>query len=124
MGPPNPIAIPRNPPPSFPVPQHYNGPPSQSGQDDVAAQLDRIPNAYDPFDNRSPEEAQKDLRDLMSGVMEDENADEDDDEDIPIKGWNDEFTLQPHQKQARKWMREREDPDKKRYGGILADDMG
>ncbi|KAJ8082179.1 hypothetical protein PM082_008026 [Marasmius tenuissimus] len=73
----------------------------------------------------SPEEAEKALRDLMGGTMNDEGENvEFTDEDAQVPGFKDEFRLLPHQIIGRRFMKEREDPKAKRMGGILADDMG
>ncbi|KAE9389305.1 hypothetical protein BT96DRAFT_946980 [Gymnopus androsaceus JB14] len=70
----------------------------------------------------SPADAEKALRDLMGGAM---NQDVDlDPEDTVVDGFKEEFTLLPHQVIGRSWMKSREDPKLKRMGGILADDMG
>ncbi|KAF9009274.1 hypothetical protein BDZ89DRAFT_1229328 [Hymenopellis radicata] len=58
----------------------------------------------------------------MSGaITEDVEIDA---EDAIVPGLKDGFRLLPHQIQGRNWMRGREDIKGKRYGGILADDMG
>ena len=73
----------------------------------------------------SPEEAEKALRELMGGPMNDEGDKvEFTDEDAQVPGFKDDVRLLPHQILGRRWMKEREDPKAKRMGGILADDMG
>lgn len=85
-----------------------------------------IPDFRDDNPFMTAREAETALRDLMSG-----NMNQDLDESIPIdmseskvKGFKDDIELLPHQIIGRAWMRDREDPSKKRFGGILADDMG
>ena len=41
-----------------------------------------------------------------------------------VEGFDDSFSLKPHQITAREWMKDREDVEHKHKGGILADDMG
>lgn len=78
----------------------------------------------DPYDVIAPAEAEKALRELMGGPVN-ENADVDINmEDAVVKGFKEGITLLPHQVLGRAWMREREDLSLKRHGGILADDMG
>ncbi|KAF8065081.1 SNF2 family DNA-dependent ATPase [Lyophyllum atratum] len=72
----------------------------------------------------SPADAEKALRDLMSGGMNDDVETEINMEDATVKGFRDTIKLLPHQIIGRAWMRDREDLTKKRTGGILADDMG
>ncbi|KAG5220159.1 SNF2 family DNA-dependent ATPase [Salix suchowensis] len=55
--------------------------------------------------------------------MNDEEADIDMAEAV-VKGFKENIRLLPHQVIGKKWMKEREDVTQKRYGGILADDMG
>ena len=74
----------------------------------------------------SPADAEKALRDLMGGGM---NQDLDAEIEIDISqatvdGFKDGIQLLPHQILGRAWMCDREDISKKRTGGILADDMG
>lgn len=71
-----------------------------------------------------PEAAEKALRELMSGGMNDDTETEIDMKDAIVKGFKDDIRLLPHQILGRSWMRDREDVTKKRSGGILADDMG
>lgn len=72
----------------------------------------------------SPVEAEKALRDLMGGAIN-EDADVDIDmEDAVVDGFREDIRLLPHQIIGRTWMKERENLEKKRTGGILADDMG
>ena len=71
----------------------------------------------------SPEDAEKALRDLMSGGMNDTETDINM-EEATVKGFKEGIKLLPHQIIGRAWMRDREDLSKKRTGGILADDMG
>lgn len=69
-------------------------------------------------------ETEKALRDLISGNMNDEEEQGIDAEDKIVEGFKDSIKLLDHQVIGRKWMAGREDLDMKRYGGILADDMG
>ncbi|KAG5637212.1 hypothetical protein H0H81_005375 [Sphagnurus paluster] len=115
QGAPVPIKLPSNkdrprPPPSNPTP--VDG--------DVVA----IPDF--PEDNVyiSPADAEKALRDLMSGGMNDDVEAEINMEEATVKGFREDIKLLPHQIIGRTWMRDREDLTKKRMGGILADDMG
>jgi hypothetical protein len=74
----------------------------------------------------TPADAEKALRDLMTGGMNqelDSTVDIDMSQEV-VEGFNDGIKLLPHQILGRSWMSDREDPTKKRTGGILADDMG
>ncbi|KAG6820007.1 hypothetical protein H0H93_006553 [Arthromyces matolae] len=88
------------------------------------SEYDMAPSQPDDDVYISPADAEKAIRDLMSGGMEQELETEVDLEDATVKGFCDGITLLPHQVIGRAWMKEREDPAKKRFGGILADDMG
>ncbi|TFK32090.1 SNF2 family N-terminal domain-containing protein [Crucibulum laeve] len=70
----------------------------------------------------SSNEADKALRELMTGSMNEEA--EVDMEDSVVEGFREDIRLLPHQIIGRAWMKDREDVTKKRSGGILADDMG
>ena len=74
----------------------------------------------------SPADAEKALRDLMTGGMnlEIDSAIEVDVSQEVVEGFNEGIKLLPHQILGRAWMKDREDVAKKRTGGILADDMG
>lgn len=74
----------------------------------------------------SPADAEKALRELMSGGMnlEIDSAIEVDVSQEVVEGFNEGIKLLPHQILGRAWMKDREDVTKKRAGGILADDMG
>lgn len=137
-------------PPQFPVPQPYYAKPNPprdlplpieiskskpihipSNKDLQLGRVDDgpfggetidLPDIRDDYTYTSPAEAEKALRDLMKGAIEEDT--EIDMADAVVKGFREEFQLLPHQIQGRKWMREREDITKKRTGGILADDMG
>ncbi|KAG6888775.1 hypothetical protein C0995_006104 [Termitomyces sp. Mi166 len=87
---------------------------------------DAIPVVDHPDDNIyiSPAEAEKAIRELMSGEMDQELETEINMDDATVKGFREDIKLLPHQVIGRAWMKEREDPSKKRFGGILADDMG
>lgn len=90
--------------------------------DDRDGEKVRVPTFNDVGGDLSQAEAEKALRELMSGaITEDVEIDA---EDAIVPGLKDGFRLLPHQIQGRNWMRGREDIKGKRYGGILADDMG
>ena len=108
---PTPIGMPINRPPVNPYPAGHSG-----------YQMP-VPEPYDPSDFMSQREAEKALRELMSGAIEAEPV-EISDEDTIVPGFSPDFKLLPHQVQGRNWMKSREDIPNKRYGGILADDMG
>lgn len=72
----------------------------------------------------SPADAEKALRDLMSGGMNQDVEAEVNMEEAVVKGFKEGIVLLPHQVLGRNWMKDREDTTKKRSGGILADDMG
>jgi hypothetical protein len=69
---------------------------------------------------RSAAEVEKDLRDLLSGSLQEDQAV--DMSEAIVEGLADGVELKAHQVISRKWMREREEGNKR--GGILADDMG
>ncbi|KAL1757353.1 SNF2 family N-terminal domain-containing protein [Schizophyllum commune] len=75
-------------------------------------------------ENITGAEAEKALKELMGGSINDEEAAEITEEDTIVPGFRDNIRLMPHQVLGRRWMKEREDTSLKRYGGILADDMG
>ncbi|KAF9011925.1 SNF2 family N-terminal domain-containing protein [Cyathus striatus] len=81
-----------------------------------------VPNSSTDNQLMSASEAEKALRDLMTGSMN-EDA-EVDMADAIVPGFKEGITLLPHQVLGRAWMKDREDASKKRSGGILADDMG
>ncbi|KAK7040722.1 hypothetical protein VNI00_009628 [Paramarasmius palmivorus] len=79
----------------------------------------------DAYTYTPPAEAEKALRDLMGGAMNEDSVEVHfNEDDAIVDGFKDEIRLLPHQIVGRKWMKEREDPKQKRFGGILADDMG
>jgi SNF2 family DNA or RNA helicase len=69
-------------------------------------------------------ETEKALRDLISGDVNDNKDGEINPEDKVVKGFKDGIKLLDHQVIGRNWMSGRENPEEKKYGGILADDMG
>jgi hypothetical protein len=75
---------------------------------------------FDP--RKTAAEAEKDLRNLMEGNFDDNNTSEIDESLAVVRGFRDGVELLPHQVLGRVWMKEREDG--KKFGGILADDMG
>jgi hypothetical protein len=83
-----------------------------------------VPDFQDDNQYISPADAEKALRDLMSGGMNQDVATEINMEEAVVKGFKEGTVLLPHQVLGRSWMRDREDTTKKRTGGILADDMG
>jgi hypothetical protein len=72
----------------------------------------------------SPDDAEKALRDLMSGGINQTEDAEIDMSEATVPGFKEDIKLLPHQILGRRWMKEREDVTQKRTGGILADDMG
>lgn len=83
-----------------------------------------MPDLHNDYDVISPGDAEKALRDLMGGSMNEDPVTEINPEDAIVEGFRENITLLPHQILGRNWMRDREDVTKKRTGGILADDMG
>lgn len=123
-GPPVPIRIPSNLVPNGFAPRSIPPvrPQATTGDgEDVVIPDFREDNVY-----MSPADAEKALRDLMGGGM---NQDLEAEIDIDmsqavVDEFKDGIQLLPHQVLGRAWMRDREDLTKKRTGGILADDMG
>lgn len=79
-----------------------------------------------PVDNTiemvsSQTDAQKAMVELVQSNLADIEQDFDP-EDAIVDGFQEGIKLMPHQIIARHWMREREEG--KKFGGILADDMG
>ncbi|KAH7101209.1 SNF2 family N-terminal domain-containing protein [Auriculariales sp. MPI-PUGE-AT-0066] len=87
------------------------------GADDFDLRADDVIETY-----VSPEEAQKQVLQLLQS--DDDHTEEFNPDDKFVEGFAKEFTLLPHQIIGRNFMRSREAADKKKYGGILADDMG
>jgi hypothetical protein len=83
-----------------------------------------VPEFQDDNQYISPADAEKALRDLMSGGMNQDVETEVNMEEAVVNGFKEGIVLLPHQVLGRAWMRDREDITKKRTGGILADDMG
>ena len=111
-------------PSSKPAVRHTHPEPEDADDDDE--EVVKIPDFHNDNTVLTPAEAEKALRDLMSGAM---NQDLDSDIDIDmsqeiVDGFKDGIKLLPHQILGRAWMKDREDLSKKRTGGILADDMG
>lgn len=69
-------------------------------------------------------DAEKELKALISGNMNEETEQEIDADEKIVEGFKDGITLMDHQVIGKKWMAEREDIKGKKHGGILADDMG
>ncbi|KAF9260752.1 hypothetical protein L218DRAFT_906857 [Marasmius fiardii PR-910] len=117
-----PIAIPSMGTPKPPLPYVDS---SRHARDDDDEYLNVPDFAQDSSIYTSPADAEKALRDLMRGSMNDDGEDlQFTEEDAEVPGFKDHIKLLPHQIVGRRWMKEREDPKLKRYGGILADDMG
>ena len=111
------------PPMRMPVPEPYI-PKEQQQRDDDGDENILVPEyAADPHgDLLSPAQAESALRDLMAS---DTNAEVDVNiEDAIVPGFRENIRLKPYQIAGRAWMTEREDVTKKRYGGLLCDDMG
>ena len=124
----------------FQPPKPYIGiPPSKSNaflhpppiatlttEDDRDGEVVNVPDFRDDNTYMSAVEAEKALRELIGGGMNQElDADiEIDMSQATVEGFKPEFRLLPHQVLGRAWMKDREDVSKKRNGGILADDMG
>jgi SNF2 family DNA or RNA helicase len=95
-------------------------------EDDREGEEVNVPDFRDDNVFMSAGEAEKALRDLMGGGMNQE-ADAEAEIDMSqaiVEGFKPGIKLLPHQVLGRAWMRDREDVTKKRIGGILADDMG
>jgi hypothetical protein len=97
-----------------------------TAEDDRDGEVVNVPDFRDDNTFMSAGEAEKALRDLIGGGMNQElDADvEIDMSQATVEGFKPEFRLLPHQVLGRAWMKDREDVSKKRNGGILADDMG
>lgn len=95
-------------------------------EDDRDGEEVKVPDFRDDNTFMSAAEAEKALRDLMGGGINQElDADvEVDMSQAIVEGFKPGFKLLPHQVLGRAWMKDREDLTKKRTGGILADDMG
>lgn len=114
-----PIALPTNKNiPRFPQPSV----PQQDGGED--GEEVHMPELREEYGMMSTSDAEKALRDLMGGAMNDDVGTEIDMDEAIVEGFQDGIELLPHQILGRAWMRDREDLTKKRTGGILADDMG
>jgi hypothetical protein len=109
-----------------PVSQPSSQPQGPANTDnDPNLELLHIPEINDSTTNlnMTSAEADRELRDLMSGgISTDVSAI--DMTEARVKGLQDDILLLPHQVIGRAWMRERENTAEKRLGGILADDMG
>lgn len=85
-----------------------------------------MPDLPNDYGFMAPAEAEKQLRELMGGAMN-QQLDEEIEIDMSqavVSEFKEGIELLPHQIIGRAWMRDREDVSKKRTGGILADDMG
>ncbi|KAG7095691.1 hypothetical protein E1B28_006405 [Marasmius oreades] len=118
-----PIAIPSMVKPQPPSSQYDNG---RQFREDANDEYLNVPDfGQEANTYTSPADAEKALKDLMGGSMNDDGEDlEFTEEDARVAGFKDHIKLLPHQIVGRKWMKEREDPKAKKNGGILADDMG
>lgn len=83
-----------------------------------------VPDFADDHRMMSSKEADEALRDLVEGAMNDDIEAEIDMDDATVEGFQDHIKLLPHQIIGRQWMKERENTELKKTGGILADDMG
>jgi hypothetical protein len=120
------FGIPLNP---FPKLNSFVPPPpiaTLTVEDDRDGEQVNVPDFRDDNTFMSAAEAERALRDLMSGGINQElDADvEIDMSQATVEGFKPGFRLLPHQVLGRAWMKDREDVTKKRSGGILADDMG
>jgi hypothetical protein len=97
-----------------------------TSEDDRGGEVVNVPDFRDDNTYMSAGEAEKALRELIGGGINQElDADiEVDMSQATVEGFKPEFRLLPHQVLGRAWMKDREDVSKKRNGGILADDMG
>lgn len=75
-------------------------------------------------ENMTAAETEQALKELMSGNIIDDEEVEIGPEDKIVEGFKSGIELLDHQVLGRNWMAGRENRDEKRYGGILADDMG
>lgn len=129
-----PLVKPSKPPVPVPVPSNRDifpggfaprpiPPPAQVRANDEEV---NIPDFRDDNVFMSPADAEKALRDLMGGSMNQEldTETEIDMSEAIVSDFKEGIELLPHQILGRKWMKDREDLTKKRTGGILADDMG
>lgn len=80
--------------------------------------------SFRPNDDMTPGETEQALKDLISGNISDVGETEIDPKEKIVDGFKSGIQLLDHQVVGRNWMAGRESPDDKRYGGILADDMG
>ena len=119
--------------PSFGIPPSKSGlvvsPPPVATltiDDDHDGEEVNVPDFRDDNTFMSAGEAEKALRDLMAGGMNQElDVDvEIDMSQATVDAFKEGITLLPHQVLGRAWMKDREDLTRKRTGGILADDMG
>ena len=112
---------------SFGIPPSKSNPiATHVAEDDCDEEEVNVPEFRDDNAFMSAGEAEKALRDLMSGGTNQElDADvEVDMSQAIVDGFKPGIKLLPHQVLGRAWMKDREDVTKKRAGGILADDMG
>ena len=115
----NPIRVPSNP---IHVPSNRDvvaGPARAAEHDYETFDLPADDNGFEP--RVSDAEAEKALRDLVTGVYTHDDVDVSP-EDATVEGFREGFKLLPHQIVSRSWMADRESG--KKAGGILADDMG
>ncbi|KAK2460825.1 hypothetical protein APHAL10511_007295 [Amanita phalloides] len=114
------IRIPSNmnlPPTEIRVPSNMNlPPPTRPPMQDFS-----VPE-MEPVTNMTADEADKALKELIAGSVNEGIEAEINPDDLVVSGFREDFRLLPHQALGRVWMRERETG--KKAGGILADDMG
>jgi hypothetical protein len=99
-------------------------PPKQSGSSSSSAPKPRHEGEFDLDRVQvAPGEAVGDWNDLITNIKStaDQVADEYDEADTVIPGFDPQYTLRPWQVQGRHWMLRRESDGKR--GGILADDV-
>jgi len=122
-----PIRVPSNQRGHQPTSFQHPVPPAETSLEKLGdGEIVKIPDFQNDNTSLSPAEAEKALRELMSGGMNqelDSNIDIDMSQEI-VDGFKEGIKLLPHQILGRAWMRDREDVTRKRTGGILADDMG
>ncbi|KAF7348601.1 DNA repair protein RAD5 [Mycena venus] len=107
-----------------PPPPPYNPSPPRSFDRTVNSEEEIPLPAITSEKSLSPHEAEEALRDLFKGGTGNSSPFANNDADAIVSGFREGFRLLPHQVPSRTWMRDREDPTKKKAGGILADDMG
>lgn len=134
MAPGIPIPVPYNPRPGQVVPstnRYPSGPSKQvvhviEDEDDGKDEVLKMPQFVETLQDQymRPAEAEQALKDLFAGAINDDSDVQLTPDDLIVDGLKGDFKLLPHQVLGRTWMKERENASAKRFGGILADDMG